>query len=134
MNNLQKMFSLAKTAFEHAYCPYSRFAVGAVIRTSGGSFYSGCNVENVSFPEGTCAETGALAAMIAAGDRDIAEILILADGANLITPCGGCRQRLAEFAAPETPVHLANLNGICQTLTLRELLPASFKDEKLCHD
>lgn len=131
MNKQEKMLRLARQAFASAYCPYSQFAVGACILTDQGNYYTGCNVENISYPEGTCAETGAIATMAAAGERAIAEILIIADGDDLITPCGGCRQRLLEFATPETPVHLANLEGIQQTLSLGQLFPHSFCDEKL---
>lgn len=99
-----------------------------------GRMYAGCNVENVSYPNGTCAETGAIAAMVAGGDRKIVEIVIVADGQNLITPCGACRQRLKEFAVPGMLVHLADVNGIRQTITLEELLPCSFTDESLRHD
>lgn len=131
MNKKEKMLRLARQAFANAYCPYSKFAVGACILTDQGNYYTGSNVENISYPEGTCAETGALAAMIAAGERSIAEILIIADGDSLITPCGGCRQRLKEFASLETPVHLASLDGIQLTLTLGQLFPHNFCDEKL---
>lgn len=134
MNNRQKLLSLAKDAFTRAYAPYSRFAVGAAVLTAEGRMYAGCNVENVSYPNGTCAETGAIAAMVAGGDRKIVEIVIVADGQNLITPCGACRQRLKEFAVPGMLVHLADVNGIRQTITLEELLPFSFTDESLRHD
>lgn len=133
MDNLSHLWQLAKKAFDNAYCPYSKFAVGAAIRTDKNNFYAGCDVENVAYPDGTCAETGAIAAMAAGGDRRIAEILILADGTSLITPCGACRQRIKEFSTPETLVHLADLGGIRKTLTIDELLPFSFTDEKITH-
>lgn len=134
MNNLEKMWTLAKQAFDNAYCPYSKFAVGACIRTPEDKYYIGCDVENVAYPDGTCAETGAISAMAADGGRKIAEILIIADGSSLITPCGACRQRIIEFADKNTLVHLADLKGIQKTLTIAELLPYSFTDEKLTHD
>ena len=109
-------------------------AVGAALLSEEGRYYAGCNTENVSYPVGTCAETGAIAAMTAAGDRRIAEMLVLADGNQLITPCGACRQRIKEFASPHTPVHLASPQGIVKTLTLEELLPYGFNDGKLTHD
>lgn len=127
MNNSSSLLSLAQTAAARAYCPYSHFPVGAAVLSTAGNLYAGCNVENIAFPEGSCAETGAIAAMVAGGDRTIAEILIYAPAANLITPCGGCRQRIAEFSTPYTLIHLAGPNGIEQTLTLEQLLPGRFK-------
>lgn len=128
MNNTQKLFSLASLAAKNAYAPYSEFAVGAAIYCNNGKFYSGCNVENISYPVGTCAETGAIAAMIQDGSQTIDEILIFADSNKLITPCGACRQRIAEFSTPNTLVHLANLSGIQKTYTIAELLPNSFSE------
>ncbi len=127
MNNTQKLFELAQASFHNAHCPYSHFAVGAAILSDNGKFYSGCNVENVSYPEGTCAESGAIAAMINDGGKKITEILILGNGKDLITPCGGCRQRICEFATPTTLVHLADMTGIVKTMTINDLLPLSFK-------
>ncbi len=127
MNNSSSLLPLAQTAASRAHCPYSHFPVGAAILSTAGNLYAGCNVENISFPEGSCAETGAIAAMIAGGDRAIAEILIYAPAADLVTPCGGCRQRIAEFSTPDTLIHLAGSNGIEQTLTLEQLLPGRFK-------
>ena len=120
------LFQAARAVRENAYAPYSDFKVGAAIRTVSGTIYTGCNVENVAYPQGTCAEAGAIAAMIAAGERDIAEVLVIADAARPVTPCGGCRQKLAEFAPPDAPVHLANLGGPVETTTLGALLPGAF--------
>jgi len=120
------LFQAAREARRRAHAPYSRFAVGAAVRGSSGAIYAGCNVENASFPEGWCAETSAIAAMVLAGERVIAEICIVADGPALLTPCGGCRQRIAEFGAPRTRIHSANCHGVRRTFTLAELLPASF--------
>ena len=117
----------------NAHAPYSGFRVGAALRTSSGSIYAGCNVENASFPEGSCAETAAIAAMVAAGEREIAEVLTVADGDDLTTCCGGCRQRIREFAAPGVLVHAAGPEGVRRTFTLEELLPASFGPENLSH-
>lgn len=128
MNNLQKLFDLAKSVSANAYAPYSNFHVGAAILSDSQKFYCGCNVENVSFPVGTCAESGAIATMIAGGDKKIKEILIYASSKDLIFPCGACRQRIAEFSSKETLVHLADDSGIKQTLTIEELLPYSFKE------
>ena len=111
---------------EHAYAPYSHFKVGAAIRATSGQIYTGCNVENVAYPEGTCAEAGAIAAMVAAGETRIAEVLVIADSPTPVPPCGGCRQKLAEFAAPETPVTLATTDGKTQLTTVAALLPGVF--------
>ena len=97
--SLNVLFEAARQAQAKAYAPYSRFKVGAAVRGESGAIYAGCNVENAAYPVGTCAEAGALAAMVAAGERHVAEILILGDGADLVTPCGACRQRILEFAA-----------------------------------
>lgn len=128
MNNPAKLLDLARAAADNAYAPYSKLRVGAAVLSGSEQFYSGCNVENVSFPVGTCAEESAIAAMICGGDTRIAAILIYAESRNLISPCGACRQRIAEFAAPETPVYLADKNGIRKTLTVRELLPCCFSE------
>ncbi|MBR2034216.1 MAG: cytidine deaminase [Alphaproteobacteria bacterium] len=128
MNNTQKLFSLASLAAKNAYAPYSEFAVGAAIYSNNNKFYSGCNVENISYPVGTCAEAGAIAAMVQDGEKIIKEILIFANSTKLITPCGACRQRIAEFSYPDTLVHLANLNGVQKTYTIAELLPNSFSE------
>ena len=111
---------------DNAYAPYSHFKVGAAIRATSGQIYTGCNVENVAYPEGTCAEAGAIAAMVAAGETRIAELLVIADSPAPVPPCGGCRQKLAEFAAPETPVTLATTDGKTQLTTVAALLPGVF--------
>ncbi len=128
MNNELKLFDLAKQAATNAYAPYSQFKVGAAILSNSGKLYSGCNVENVSYPVGTCAETGAIAAMICGGDTQIATILIYADSPNLISPCGACRQRIIEFATPETKILLASPSGVQKTLSVSELLPFCFSE------
>jgi cytidine deaminase len=109
-----------------AYAPYSSFPVGAALRGESGKVYGGCNVENAAYPQGTCAEASAVSALIAGGDRRITEVLILAGAQETVTPCGGCRQKLREFAAAETPIHLCGPNGHIQTVTLGMLLPMSF--------
>lgn len=123
MNNL---LTAANEAFRRAYAPYSGFRVGAALRASSGAIYSGANVENAAYPLGNCAEASAIAAMIAAGERKIQEALLVAAGDRLCTPCGGCRQRLAEFAGPDLPIHICSPEGLRQTLTLGELLPHTF--------
>lgn len=111
---------------ENAYAPYSRFKVGAALRTPSGKVFTGCNVENVAYPEGTCAEAGAIAAMIAAGETRIAEILVIADSPLPVPPCGGCRQKIAEFAAPDATVTLCTTSGKSSIVTVDDLLPGSF--------
>ena len=128
---LAELFAGAKAAQANAYAPYSRFRVGAALRTTSGTVFSGCNVENAAYPQGSCAEAGAIAAMAAAGERRIAEILVIGDGEALCTPCGGCRQRIREFADASTPVHVAGPEGVRRTFTLGELLPESFGPEHL---
>ena len=130
MNNTKELLDLAKSASMQAYAPYSNFHVGAAILSDSDKYYYGCNVENISYPVGTCAEAGAISAMIAGGDKKIKEILIYASSSNLITPCGACRQRIAEFADDNTLIHVADDEGIKQTFTITELLPNSFKDFK----
>ena len=109
-----------------AYAPYSRFKAGAPIRSTTGVVHVGCNVENVAYPEGTCAEAGAIAAMIAAGDTRIAEVFVIADSPAPVPPCGGCRQKIAEFAGPEVRVTLATTQGLEKVMTVAELLPGQF--------
>ena len=123
---MQDLFDAARAAFENAHAPYSKFRVGAALRTASGRIFAGANVENASYPEGNCAEASAVAAMVAAGERQITEALVLAAGERLCTPCGGCRQRLAEFAGPDVPVHLCGPDGLRRTVTVGELLPLSF--------
>lgn len=111
---------------ENAHAPYSNFKVGAAIRTSSGAIYQGCNVENVAYPEGTCAEAGAIAAMCAAGEREIAEVYVIAKSPAPVPPCGGCRQKIAEFAKGDVRVTLATTDGIEQQMSVAELLPGAF--------
>jgi len=120
------MFAMARTAMTRAYAPYSRFSVGAVVRGASGALYAGCNVENVAFPQGSCAEASAISALIMAGERRIIEVLVMGKGPALVSPCGGCRQRLHEFADGATPVHICDSDGLRRTVTLGELLPLSF--------
>ena len=118
---------------ENAYAPYSGFQVGVALRSSSGEVYTGVNVENAAYPEGTCAEAGAIARMIAAGDRKITAVYVVADGAEPVPPCGGCRQKLAEFSAPDVPVTMATISGIEKTLTVAQLLPGAFTPDHMDH-
>jgi cytidine deaminase len=120
------LFAAALAVRDRAYVPYSGFAVGAAILGADGAIYPGCNVENAAYPEGTCAEAGAIAAMVAAGETRIAAVLVVADSAHPISPCGGCRQKLAEFAPDDAPVILAGLAGPQVRTTVGALLPAGF--------
>ena len=120
------LLEAATAVRERAYAPYSRFKVGAALRATSGAVHVGCNVENVAYPEGTCAEAGAIAAMIAAGDSRIAEVLVIADSPTPVPPCGGCRQKLKEFAAGDVRVTMGTLDGLSLTMTVDELLPGAF--------
>jgi cytidine deaminase len=116
----------ADAAMRNAHAPYSNFKVGAALRTPGGGVYSGANVENASYPQGQCAETSAIGALVAAGETGIAAVAVVAERMDLCPPCGGCRQRLSELAGPDTPVHLGRPGGEHKTFTLAELFPLSF--------
>jgi cytidine deaminase len=129
--NLDALLEAARAAQQAAYAPYSGFRVGAALRTASGALFAGCNVENASFPVGICAEAGAIAAMVAAGERVIAEILVIGDGKALVTPCGACRQRIREFAAADAPIHVADPTGIRASFTQSSLLPHSFGPDNL---
>ena len=120
------LLETATAVRENAHAPYSKFKVGAAIRAGSGKIYGGCNVENVAYPEGTCAEAGAIAAMVADGQTRITEVLVIADSPSPVTPCGGCRQKIAEFAGPEVKVTMCTTDGARLTLTVAELLPGVF--------
>ena len=126
MSGLAELFEAARQARERAYAPYSGFRVGAAVRGASGRVYAGCNVENAAYPEGTCAETAALAAMVLAGETRLLEACVVGAGPALATPCGGCRQRLREFGTPDVPVHSGSPDGLRGSFTLGELLPTSF--------
>jgi len=123
--------SAARAVRENAHVPYSRFKVGAAIRTASGRVFSGCNVENLAYPQGTCAEAGAIAAMCAAGEREIAEVLVIADAPDPVPPCGGCRQKLSEFANGDVPVTMMTTDGAHRTMTMDALLPGAFRPEHM---
>ena len=128
---------LARAAFsvrENAYAPYSNFKVGAAIRSTTDVVYQGCNVENIAYPEGTCAEAGAIAAMVAAGETRLKEVFVVADSKQPVSPCGGCRQKIAEFGDKDTVVTLANLDGVRVTMTMAELLPGAFSTDHMDAD
>lgn len=114
-----------------AYAPYSGFRVGAAVRGESGAVYRGCNVENAAYPEGLCAEAAAIAALVMAGERRITEIAVAGGGAELCTPCGGCRQKIREFAADSVPILVCGPDGLRRRFTLADLLPASFGPHNL---
>jgi cytidine deaminase len=128
---LKPLFDAAMAARAHAYAPYSRFPVGAALRSREGAVFAGCNVENASYPIVTCAEAGAIAAMVGAGHKGIAEFLVIGGAEKVITPCGACRQRLREFAKPDVPVHCMTPKGARITYSVGALLPSAFGPEQL---
>lgn len=128
---LDEMFAAAKAAQANAHAPYSRFRVGAAVRTPSGRIFSGCNVENAAYPQGSCAEAGAISAMVAAGEHEIVAVLTVCDGEEVGTCCGGCRQRISEFAGDDTPVYAAGPDGVRATFTVGELLPHAFRSAHL---
>jgi cytidine deaminase len=129
--SLDELFEAATVARSRAYAPYSGFTVGAAVRAESGAVFAGCNVENAAYPVGTCAEQAALAAMVAAGERRLSEILVVGDGEALVTPCGACRQRIRELALPGAAIHVAGLGGVRRTFSLDDLLPFSFGPDNL---
>jgi cytidine deaminase len=125
------LFEAAKAAMAKAYAPYSKFPVGAAIRTEDGRVFTGANIEVASYPEGWCAETTALGHYIMAGGGKITEVAVIAERMPKVTPCGGCRQRLAEFTAADTPLHLCDDKGVVETVTMGQLLPYGFAGDIL---
>ena len=117
---------------ENAYAPYSGFKVGAAIEVEDGTVFTGVNVENVAYPEGTCAEAGAIAAMVARGGAaKIRKVYVVADADTPVTPCGGCRQKLAEFCAKDAQVTMGTLDGIEMQMSMADLLPGAFSDHHM---
>jgi len=129
--SIDALFAAALDVQGRAYAPYSGFKVGAAAQGESGAIYVGCNVENAAYPSGTCAEEGAIAAMVAAGERRITAILVVGQGQTLVTPCGACRQRIREFGAPGTLVHVASRDGVRSTFSLDDLLPSAFGPDNL---
>jgi homotetrameric cytidine deaminase len=127
----EELLAAAQAVLPHAHVPYSRFPVGAALRTPEGAIHAATNVENAAYPQGQCAEASAIGVLVAAGGREIAEVAVVAERLDICPPCGGCRQRLSEFAGPDTPVHLGRPGGPRRTITLGELLPLGFGREAL---
>jgi cytidine deaminase len=124
-----ELFEAAREAMAFAHAPYSKFPVGAAIRAEDGKIYKGANIENLSFPQGWCAEPSAISAMVMGGARKITEIAVIAEKLALCPPCGGCRQKIAEFASADTKIYLCDETGVQKVMTMEELLPFSFKTE-----
>jgi cytidine deaminase len=129
--DVQELFDAAVAVQANAHVPYSHFRVGAAVRSATGRVYVGCNVENAAYPQGLCAEASAIAAMVAAGERQLAVVLTVADGDLLATCCGGCRQKIREFATAATVIHTAGPEGVRRSYSMEELLPDSFGPENL---
>jgi cytidine deaminase len=129
---MNELIAAATSARLKAYAPYSKFLVGAAVRDEHGKIHGGCNIENAAYPQGWCAETSAIAAMIMSGSRGIAEMAVIGSGDLLCTPCGGCRQKIREFAKGDVKIHCCTEAGeVIQSFTLDQLLPASFGPENL---
>ena len=126
-----RIIAAAIAARQAAYAPYSKFRVGAAVRSESGAVYTGCNVENAAYPEGICAEAAAITALVMAGERRIVEVAVAGGGEQPCTPCGGCRQKIREFAADTTPILVCGVDGLRRRFTLGELLPSSFGPENL---
>ncbi len=125
------LVAAARAVRERAYAPYSKFNVGAAVLDEQGRVHVGCNVENAAYPQGWCAETSALAAMVAAGGRRVVAVAVCGVADSPVSPCGGCRQKLREFAADDCPIWLADLHTVVATHTLGELFPAAFGPQHL---
>jgi len=125
------LLALARTMMVRAHAPYSKFHVGAAVRDEDGRIHGGCNVENAAYPQGWCAEASAIAALVGAGKKRVTECAIMGPGPEPITPCGGCRQKLREFAADDLRIHLCGPDGLHRTVTLGDLLPLSFGPHNL---
>ncbi|MEA2380894.1 MAG: cytidine deaminase [Solirubrobacteraceae bacterium] len=127
----EELLRAAEAVMARAHVPYSRFPVGAALRTPDGAIHVAANVENAAYPQGQCAEASAIGVMVAAGGTEVAEVAVVAERLDICPPCGGCRQRLSEFASPETRVHLGRPGGPRRTLTMGELLPLGFGPEAI---
>ena len=129
--NYNRLFEAAKIVRDKAHVPYSRFKVGAAFLTDDNSIAVGCNVENAAYPQSQCAEATAIGNLVSQGFSKIKEVVVIGSGNLLCSPCGGCRQRLREFASLDVPIHMCNSEGHLKTSTLEELLPDSFGPENL---
>ena len=126
MLDLEALLEAARAARGYAYAPYSKFSVGAALMDEQGRIHAGCNVENAAYPQGLCAEAVALGHLVLAGGQRIMAVAVVGEGTELVTPCGGCRQKIREFASDEVPVLIGDMQSQRARFTLGELLPASF--------
>ena len=126
MLDLEALLEAARAARGYAYAPYSKFSVGAALMDEQGRIHAGCNVENAAYPQGLCAEAVALGHLVLAGGQRIMAVAVVGEGTELVTPCGGCRQKIREFASDEVPVLVGDMASLRARFTLGELLPASF--------
>jgi cytidine deaminase len=129
--DFEDLLESARAARGYAYAPYSKFSVGAALLDEQGRIHAGCNVENAAYPQGLCAEAVALGHLVLAGGKHITAVAVVGEGAHLVTPCGGCRQKLREFAGAEVPVVVGDMSALRGRFTLGELLPESFGPEHL---
>ena len=129
--NFERLFKAAKLVRNNAHVPYSNFKVGAAFLTEDNSIVAGCNVENAAYPQSQCAEASAIGNLVSQGFSKIKEVVVIGSGNLLCSPCGGCRQRLREFASLDVHIHMCNSEGHLKTSTLKELLPDSFGPENL---
>lgn len=134
MEIVQQLFNKASAARFNAYAPYSHYFVGAAIYSENKKIYASCNVENISFPCGTCAEAGAISAMVSGGDKKIKKILVISDAKELVYPCGACLQRIAEFSDKDTMIYLADIKEVKKIYKLHDLLPYNFEAKELSDD
>jgi len=131
MASTDVLFAAAQDAMSRCYAPYSKFPVGAAILAEDGNVYKGANIENLAFPQGWCAECTAIGAMVMGGAKKIVEIAVIAEKMPLCPPCGGCRQKIAEFADATTRIYLCDETGVKKTMTMDELLPFSFDTDTI---
>lgn len=129
--DVARLLEAARAARVSAYAPYSKFHVGAAVLDDQGRVHAGCNVENAAYPEGVCAEAGALSAMVLAGSTRVRAVAVVAHANGWVTPCGGCRQKLREFCDPSTPIFTASPDTMGPSYTLADLLPESFGPDHL---
>jgi cytidine deaminase len=127
----QELFSAAQSVLKNSYSPYSNYQVGASVLSESGKIYTGTNIENVSYGLTICAESAAIAQMVSMGDKQIKSLLVMANHDSMCTPCGACRQRIAEFSTSKTKIHMCNVNKVQKTTELHDLLPYTFNNENI---
>lgn len=130
MKEQEKLIAAARQAREHAHAPFSKFRVGAAVRTKSGKIFSGCNVENASYGLTICAERVAIFKAVSEGEKEFSSIAVVTDTDKLTPPCGACRQVIWEFCG-DVPVFLANLKGKVECERSGKLLPRPFDSSHL---